>query len=609
MSRTPLAALVAGLFASPVQAQETYSLDEVLVTATRTARTADASLASVTVIPRGEIERSQAGSLPELLEGLSGISLSNNGGLGKSTSLFIRGTASSHVVVLVDGVKVGSATLGSASLQDLHLALVERIEVVRGPASSLYGSEAMGGVIQVFTRRHRGTPVIAAAAGHGAYGTSQAEASVAGGDDGLWYSLGASQLETDGFNARDGAEADADGYRNRALQLRAGLRLAPGTELEVTALSADARVEYDGFYNRDANRQQALGASLDWQVSPLWHSRVHLDRSRDQQRNYSGLLFMGRTDTRRDNLAWQNDLVLGEGQELTVGLEHARDYVDGTTAYAVDQRTVDGVFAQYQGRFGAHDLRLALRHDDNSQFGGHVTGNLGWGMDLTGGLRLMAAYGTGYRAPSFNDLYYPFSGNPGLRPEQSKSLEAGVSGPLPGGRWSVNAYATRVDDLIDWTCTLNCNDADWNNDIWQPGNVSAARIRGLEGVLSGRWLGWSVQAALTLQDPENRSAPNQGKVLIRRARESARLDLDRDFGAWSFGATVRAEGSRYDDQGNTVQLPGYGLLDLRGGYRLARDWRVEARLVNVFDRDYETAATYNQPGRSAYLTLRYQTGK
>lgn len=609
MQRNLLAALVAGLFVLPVQAEDAFNLDEVVVTATRTARTADASLAAVTVLTRKDIERSQAQSLVEVLEGLAGVALSNNGGAGKATSVFLRGMASNHVVVLVDGVKIGSATLGSVALQDLPLALIDRIELVRGPASSLYGSEAMGGVIQVFTRKRGGPPEISAAVGHGADNTTHAEASVAGGGDTVWYSLGASYFETDGFNARDGAEPDDDGYRNRAFQVRGGARLGPGVELELSALTADGDVDYDGFYNRDVTRQQALGASLDWRVSDVWRTRLSLGQGRDQQKNYANGVFQERADTRRDTATWQNDWTLALDHRLTLGLERHRDTVDGTTAYAVDERVIDGVYGQYQGRIGGHDLRLALRRDDNSQFGDHVTGNLGWGVDLDSGLRLMASYGTGFRAPTFNDLYYPFSGNPALRPEQSRSLEVGVSGKIATGQWSVNAFATKVDGLIDWACVLNCNDADWNNDIWQPGNINEARIRGLESTLSGRWLGWSVRGALTLQDPENRSAANLGKVLIRRAKESARLDLDRGFGLWRLGATLRAEGRRYDDQANTVELPGYALLDLRGEYRLDTDWRLEGKLVNVFDRDYETAATYNQPGRGAYLTLRYSPVK
>jgi vitamin B12 transporter len=611
MQRTLRAGLLAGLMTTPVLASEsaTYQLDEVVVTATRTARTADASLASVTVIRREDIERGQARTLADVVEGLAGVSLSNQGGAGKVTSLFLRGAAPGHVVVLVDGVRIGSATLGTASIQDLPLALIDRVEIVRGPASGLYGSDAIGGVIQVFTRRHVGAPALGAMAGYGAYGTRQASAELAGGGRFGWYSLGLSHFDSDGFNARVGADPDADGYRNRAINLRGGLALAPGLDIELTFLGADGKVEYDGYYDATDTRQQALGVNLDWQVGERWQSRLSLGQARDQQDNFAGSLFMDRTDTRRLTATWQNDLELARDQHLTLGLERQRDEIDSSTDYNVRERVVDAVFGQYQGRFGRHDLRLALRHDDNSQFGGHATGNLAWGMDLDDGVRLMANLGTGFRAPTFNDLYYPWSGNPTLRPETSRSAEIGVSGRLPGGRWAVNAHATRVRDLIDWECTLNCADEDWTNDIWQPGNINAADIRGVEGSFSRRWLDWSVRGVLTLLDPENATGPNRGKVLIRRARQSARLDLDRDFGAWSFGATLRAEGPRYDDQANTVKLSSYALLDLRGAYRLAKDWRIEASLANVFDQDYQSAASYNQPGRGAYLVLRYRSGK
>lgn len=606
MQRTLLPALVAGLCAGHAGAEETYRLDEVVVTATRTARTADASLASVTVITRQDIERLQAQSVPELLDGLAGLSLSNNGGPGKMTSVYLRGTQAGHVLVLVDGVKVGSASLGMAAFQDLPLAQVERIEVVRGPRSSLYGSEAIGGVIQIFTRKGGGALRPEFSLGAGSAQTRQGSVAVSGGGARAWYSLGLSGFDTAGINARPGEEPDRDGYRNLSGRARLGYRLASGAEAEVNWLRAQADNRYDG--NPDAGEavQQVLSGRLSLRPTTSWLASLMVGQALDESDNFKDGVFVSRYDTRRDSVSWQNDLSLGGDQVLSLGIDYQDEGVASSVAYAATGRANTGVFVQYQAAVAGHDLQVSLRRDDNEQFGGHSTGALAWGHDLSDGLRVTASYGTAFKAPTFNDLYWPWAGNPDLRPERSASLELGLAGRLASGQWSLHAYSTRIDDLIDWACTANCG-GDWLDDVWQPSNINQARIRGLEAAASTRWAGWAVRAALTLQDPENRSdGAYRGNVLPRRAERSLRLDLDRDFGACSVGATLRAEGRRYDDPANTVRLPGYGLVDLRGEYRFDKAWRLEGRVANLFDRDYQTVAGYNQPGRGVYLTLRWQ---
>lgn len=603
MQRTPLAALIAGLFTLPIQAAEIPSLDEIVVTATRLPLVSDITLAANTIIKRSDIERSQATSLQELLAGLPGVSLTNNGGAGKATSVHLRGSQSGHAVVLIDGIKVGSATLGTVAFQDFPLDQIERIEIVRGPLSSLYGSEAIGGVIQLFTRKGGGTFTPTASAGLGSYGTRRAAAGISGGGTDSWFNLNASHFQTDGFNACKGSmtagcftvEPDADGYRNTALNLRGGHRFASGTELDVHVLHSEGKNEFDGgFQNESESVQLALGASLKHRFSDLWNTHLGLGQSRDESDNFLNGAFTGRFDTRRDTLSWQNDLTLAPRRQLSLGLDYQEDTVSSTTAYTVTRRDNTGVFMQYLHGVGAHDTKLSLRHDDNSQFGGSTTGNAAWGMDLGGGLRGTLSYGTGFKAPTFNQLYWPGFGNPALQPEKSKSLEAGLSGKHTAGRWSVNAFETRISNLIGFDGSTT------------PSNASA-RIRGIETVVAGRLSDWDASINLTLQDPENRSNnANKGKLLNRRAEQILRLDLDRDFGALHLGATLRAEGRRYDNLANTVKLSGYGLVDLRAEYRVAKAWQLQAKLENLFDKEYETAFLYNQPGRGLYLTLRYQ---
>jgi vitamin B12 transporter len=584
------------------------TVEPIIVTATRTAQTADETLAAVTVITRRDIERSQAQSVQDLLRGEPGVSISNNGGPGKATSVFLRGTESDHVLVLIDGVKVGSATLGTTAFQDIPVEQIERIEIVRGPRSSLYGSEAIGGVIQIFTRQGGGAPKPYLNLGGGSYQTYNASAGVSGGGERGWFNVSTSGITTEGFNACNGKpspngagcfviEPDKDGYRNAAGSARAGYRFANGAEVDVHALRAEGKNRYDGsFVNESESVQQVMGGRVRFAPLAPWHMTLAAGQSRDDSDNFKDGVFKSRFNTTRDSATLQNDVTLGQAHLVTVGLDHQNDKIDSSTAYAVTSRDNKGLFAQYQGAFGPQNVQLAVRGDDNEQFGERTTGGLAWGYNLNGGLRLTASYGTAFKAPTFNELYFPGFGNPNIRPEESKSYEVGLRGKHVWGGWSLSAYQTDVNDLIAYDASLGA-----------PTNIDEARIRGIEAALSARLRDWQWRSALTLLDPENRaSGANYGKVLPRRAEQALRLDLDRVLGRFRIGGTLLAEGRRYDDLANTRELGGYATVDLRAEYAFAKVWRLQARIENLFDKDYETAAFFNQPGRSFYLTLRYQ---
>ena len=605
-------------FSAAASAQEPASqaqdLDQLVVTATRTARTQDETLATVTVINRARIERLQPASLVTLLRGEAGVSIGNQGGAGKQSSLFLRGTEADHVLVLVDGVRMGSASAGLAAWQDIPVEQIERIEIVRGPFSSLYGSEAIGGVVQIFTRRPQGTFAPHASLAAGSHGTLRASAGVGGKAGEGWYSVNAAHEHTDGINAlRDnpaspwddyGLNPDRDGYRNDSITAQAGYRFSPAWDADAKLFRAEGRNEYDGSF-ADVSKivQQAVSARVGFKPSDALQLTARVGQSRDLADDYLGDLHASRFQTRRSQGSLQADIGLGErGGLLTLGFDWLRDAVDSSTVFDVDQRISRGVFGQWQGSFGAHALQLAARHDEDDQFGGETTGSALWGWDFTGTLRFTASYGTAFKAPSFNDLYYPGYGNPNLSPETSRSAELGLRGTQGWGRWGVQAFETRVDELIAYDAML----VDAAHTFGQPNNIDQARIRGVEATGAVELAGWDVQAALTWLDPRNRSGDfNDGNLLPRRARRTARVDVDRSFGAFSVGGTVFASGNRYDDPGNDTRMGGYTLLDLRAGYAFNKQWSLQASVANAGDRDYETAAYYRQPGRAYTLTLRY----
>jgi vitamin B12 transporter len=619
------AALAAGLpFAVSAQSDATATataseLDTVVVTGTRTALTVDDSLAAVEVIDREDIVRSQARSLPELLRGRAGITLVNQGGLGKLTTLFMRGAESDHTLFLVDGVRVGSATSGLTAITDLPVELIERIEIVRGPRSSLYGSEAIGGVIQVFTRRGAAGVTPRLHLGGGSHGLREAGAGVDFGFDRAWFGVDYSHQSVEGINACRGAgfpvfagcfvddpDPDRDGYENNAVSVRAGFRPDDALTVEAQGLRAQGRNEYDadplwGLPDESDTLQQVVGGSVRY--APAGRVALKLTAGRNLDRSFNGRdgVAVSFFESTRDSASLQGDLDLARGQLLSLGFDWARDrgsVGDAFSGYA-EERGNRAAFAQYQGRFGVHDLQASLRRDDNDQFGGHTTGGLAWGIEFGGGLRLTANAGTAFKAPSFNELYFPFYGNPDLDPETSESTELGLGQQQGDWRWQLNVFSTTIDDLITYDTTLAAAN-----------NLERARIRGAELTGAFELAGWQLAASASVVDPRNRSTgPNFDRVLPRRARSSARIDLDRAFGELRIGLSAVAEGERYDDVANTLRLPGYATLDLRAEYALSPAWTLQARVANAFDRDYETAAYYVQPGRGYGLTLRWRPAR
>ena len=606
LSLALLAALPSSATAQPREAAT--ALDSVLVTATRTAIPLSQSIAPAQVITRGEIDSSQSASLQELLQGRAGINLTNTGGPGKQTSLFLRGTNSSHTLVLVDGVRINTADFGLAMLQDLPLSQIERVEIVRGPQSSLYGADAIGGVVQIFTRRNQGGFAPHLQLGGGSHGLREASGGIGGGTAQGWFGVDIGYQHSDGINACRGSvspfagcgadEPDRDGYRNVSGSLRGGYTFNPQWSAEASALRADGENHYDGYYNYAQTRQQVLAAKLRHTPSERLAVTANVGRSDNEAENTGPFDASGSARTHRDSASLQADVTLAAGQLLTAGADWSDDSLEGSSGgYVVDSRDNTGVFVQYQGQFGRHQLQASLRNDDNEQFGGHATGSIGWAMALDHGLRLTASHGTAFKAPTFSDLYDPWSGVPTLDPEQARSTNVGIAQQGTQWRWGLDAYETRVDDLITYDAAA-----------FTMQQVEKARIRGAELTGGLQVAGFDVSAQLSWTDPRNRTTdtPQYGHWLARRAQQTMRVDVDRRVGALRLGVTAQGVGERYDDAANSVRLGGYATLDVRAEYALGTDWSVLARVANVFDRSYETVAWYNQPGREYQLRLRYQ---
>jgi vitamin B12 transporter len=599
--RKTLSAAIVLTLTYPVftHAEET-ELDPVVVTATRVARTADETLASVTVITRKDIEQKQAQSLTDLVRGLPGIQIADNGGPGKTTSLYMRGTNDSHVLVLIDGVRLGSATAGSSPLQDIPLDQIERIEIVRGPRAALYGSDAIGGVIQIFTRK--GVQPTSLSLTAGSRSTFDGSASTGLGTADQWLNVGTSGYTTHGINVGASAnEPDSDGYTRGTMNLRGGKRFGENLDVDLQAMHTEGRNKYDGTPNITDIQQDLYAGNLRYAPTENYTTRLKLAQTLDGSRNFKDDTFSSRFDTRRNLATWQNELTLAPGHQLVGGLDYQYDRVISSTHYDRDNRTNKAVFAQYLADLKSFDLQFAARHDQNEQFGDHNTGSTAVGYTVSPALHLRASYGTAFKAPTFNDLYYPSAGNPDLKPEKSRSSELGASGKSGTLDWQASLFQTHISNLIAWAPIST------GSSTWIPSNVSRATIDGLEVGANERFGNTKLAFSGTFMDPRNRSGDsNDGNLLVRRARQSARIDADHTIGRWRFGTSLNGNGKRYDNAANTTKLGGYATLDLRTEYAFSATWRLQARIENALDKRYQTASSYNEPGVGAYLTLRYQ---
>jgi vitamin B12 transporter len=597
--RAPLAALPLAILATISHAQ-TQTLPETVVTATRIATRADALTSEVVVVDREAIERSAGRTLPEVLARTASVQVTSNGGRGKASSIFIRGTEARHTILLIDGVRYGSATLGTPAWDNIPVDMIERIEVLKGPASALYGADAVGGVVQIFTRR--GAPGLQpyASLTLGSDSFRELSAGVRGGQDSVSYSLGISDVTDKGFSATNSGvpfgnyNADRDGFSQQSVSASLDWKLARDWKLTTGLLYSDGITSFDDgpgtVDTRTAVRTSVARAGLEGRIASNWVTSLMFNNSVDRGNALAAVKsfnFPSLFQTTQDQWVWQNDVSTPLGA-VVAGIDSLQQKVDSTTAYTVSQRRINGVFAGLNGAAGAHSWQLNVRRDNNSQFGSSTTGFAGYGYQLSSQWRAQGGYGTSFAAPTFNRLYFPGFSNPLLQPEEGKNLELG----LDWTRGNHNVKLLRFDNKILGFITSGTS----------PVNLPRARIDGWTLGYAGSFDALTLRASADALDPRNEL---NGRQLPRRAKSQATLGADYRVGALTFGGAVLSVGKRFDDAANTTPLAGYTTLDLHADYALARDWTLQANLNNTTNRAYETARGYNQPGRQVFVTLRY----
>jgi vitamin B12 transporter len=623
-NRAPAAAivttLITALFSNTPFAADA-ELAQVVVTATRQPTRANELLSDVSVLTREDIERARSlQTLGELLSQEGGIEFSSLGSPGSSSSIYIRGANAGHTLLLVDGMRVGSATLGEPSVSAIPLSQIERIEILRGSASSLYGSDAIGGVIQVFTRRGEGDAKISAEFATGSYGTKEANAGVSGQAKALHYSLRVGTVDSNGFNSISNRtngqyNKDKDGYDNLNVSAQISVDIASGHEVGVQAFHSRSSNHYDGayydaFFNprtdfdfRSKTTIESYAAYSKNRITSNWTSLLRVGRSTDDSTDNWSPTAHSDFKTHQDQAVWQNDIKLPLGS-LLLAAESLRQTIDTSDTYTATERTIHSLLGGWTGSLGNHRLQLNSRSDRNSQFGNKTTGGAAYGYQINDQWRGRASLATGFKAPSFNDLYFPDSplfggGNPNLKPESSRNKEIGLNYETALTNASITLYRNNIDNLIQWRPD---DPSDPFNFSWHPNNVSKARLEG--ATLTGR----HIMGSITLRasaDLQNHTDDTTGRQLILRSKHHGAVGFDHRLGQLTWGADMLASGSRYNDAANTQKLGGYATVSLRADYRLDHDLTLFAKAGNIFDREYELRQDYATAGRTLFVGLRY----
>ncbi|MCS4315341.1 vitamin B12 transporter [Pseudomonas sp. BIGb0381] len=578
-------------------------LPDVVISANRQVQARNDSSAANTVLTRDDIDRLQPTSLTDLLSRVPGVQVAPSGGRGSLPGIYLRGTKSAQSLVLVDGQRIANTTSGDSGLQYLNVDQIERVEVLRGSRSVIYGSDAIGGVIQVFTRRNAEQGVQPRVKlGFGSHNTWQRSLGLSGGDEQTRFNLGASLDETAGINSTHQSfpsDGDHDAYRNQSVSLNLSHSLSDELEVGFNLLDNRGKSEYDNSFGRyDPVSRQTVGQKpytdyavssasgyVDATLNERWQSRLELGHSEnlDTKRDTLSDDFSV-FNTYRDSVNWQNDLTLDDQNSLILGGDWYEDRFHGSTTFTENSRWNRAAFVQHRFHSEWFSTELGLRHDQNQQFGSQNS----WSGTLTLPVNpdndLLLSYSEGFRAPTFNDLYYPDTkySNPNLQPETSKSYELQWRSQLSDStRLEASLYRTDLSDAIILDQT------------GKPQNVASARINGFEAALKQELFGWQGNLGLSLIDPRDRDS---GHTLARRARRTLSLDLDRQFDQVGVGASWQAISHSYDDEDNTHRLGGYGLLGLRGSWAVTREVALSLKVDNLLDKSYARARySYDDP--------------
>ena len=613
LAALPLAVAAACPMSALAQTSSTdASLRETVVTATRVEQPLSDLVADVSIVDRETIERSGATGVADVLARLPGVEIGRSGGIGNATSVFIRGAESRFTAVYIDGVRIDSQSTGGANWEAIPLSQIDRIEVLRGPAAAVYGSDAIGGVIQLFTRKGEAGVAPYVGVGIGSRDTRRIEAGVSGAAGGFDYSLGVTREKSDGFNVRPvrGYNPDRDDYRNTSGNARLGFQINRDHRIDATLLASNMDSGYDntnlGAAARadDRNKYRLRTAGLSWsaQWTDVWRTRLSVS---DSDTKYMTQPSFYATETKLRSYLFQNEFRFGP-HLLSAALERREDQLknapDAFSRGLDRERSQNALALGYGFARGPHTVQLNVRHDDDSEFGGQNTGSAAYGFAITPQWRATASAGTSFRAPT---LYQRFSqyGVASLKPEEGRNVELGLRWSEGASNAGVVVYRNRVSNLISFDGgSFACPATVGSSFGGCYANTGRAEYQGLTLSAGHRIGDVTLRASADFQDPRDL---NTDKQLARRARRHGTLGADWAIAGWTLGAEVQTSSMRYDDAANTRRLGGYTLFNLVASTKLTPSLTLVARLDNAGDKDYELARTYATAGRTAYVGLKW----
>lgn len=568
-------------------AQEIPPKDTIVVTATRTEIPVKDAIVPVTVITRDQIEQSLASDLAELLRFEAGIDIGRNGGPGQATSIFLRGTESNHTLVLVDGVRINPGTIGGAAIQNIAPEVVDRIEIVKGARSALFGTDAIGGVINIITRRSTRS-YAEGSVGGGSFDTRSGFVSGGSSNEIGEFGVSVNWQNTGGFPVRTDSEV-IRGYDNLSANIYVQRRLR-NNEISIRHWEAEGTVEYLDFFLSPLD-QDYRNASTSIEIltpvagraqSKLLLSHIVDDVAQNQSEDF--------VESRRTSLDWQYSLE--SGNHTWVGAVYLVDETARTMAFGSgfnEDTSIKAVFIEDQWSSGRHQTFLAVRLTDHETIGNETTWNAEYAFDLSDRWTINAGAGHAFRAPDATDRY-GFGGSPELRPELADEVQIGLRFQ-PGSRHEVSLelYRNDIEDLIEFDLST-----------FQLRNISQAEIRGAQIAYQYRGDRLGLRASLVHQKADNQTDRVR---LLRRAEESLTVSLTKDIGRHKIGLSVLASGDREDFGG--LILDSYVLANLTGQIALSDDWQLNARLENLLDEEYMTATGFRMQERSGFLELKY----
>lgn len=582
--------------------EKPVSLEEIIVTATRIEETIEETTSDVTVIKGEDIKKMNVQFITDVLRKIPELNLVQNGGAGKVAGILLRGGSSAHTLVMIDGIKVNSTTTGSFDFSGINVDDIERIEIVKGPQSTIYGSEAMAGVINIITRTGEGRPKVDISFESGSYGTYEPSVTFSGGHKKLTYRLTGTYFYTDGISAaKHGSEKD--GYENTSFSGKFGFKPSEKLELELTGKYYDDRSELDGFdfvqmqaaddlnFTQQGNHY-ILSCKGKLNLFNIWEQIITASTTKDSLKFRDPDTTFNNADiiTGIDTIDWQHNFYISDNYTVTSGAEYRKEKGENKGNF---DRSLNNkaLYLNNKLKLLKEDLVInaGLRYDDHETFGNKTTYRIGAIYSIKpAALRIKSSYGTGFRAPSFNELFFPFYGNLNLKPEESTAWEIGLEKDILKDRASISLtyFDQKYKNLIQSDPLT-----------WMAENIANAEIKGIEVDATLKVTNnINIKGGYTYLDTEDKDT---GERLPLRPKDKLNLSTEFSTKDISMIANCTFIGKRYDSSVSR-DLPSYFLVNLAGNYKVAKWLTAFARIDNLFDADYEEAGGYGTPGFSIF---------